>query len=315
MLELAWPWVAAALALPWLAARVLPRAAPVAAPLRVPFLDAARAWQRAGAGARPRLRLLLAALAWAALVAAACRPQWIGEPVGVPASGRSFLLVLDVSASMRAAVLSSELGVEVMRRTARTFVAQRAGDRVGLIVFGSKAYVQAPLTFDLHAVAGMIDETFIGLAGEGTALGDAIALGVGRLRAMQRDERVMLLLTDGSSTDGVVAVPDAARLARHHGVRVYAIGIGAPGQAVLRRGEGLDEPALKMIAAETGGRYFRADDGAALERIYAALDEHEPVARDERHTRPTAELYAWPLALALALALAAFGAGLREARR
>ncbi len=315
MLQFAWPLVALAIVLPWLVARFAPRAAPVATPLRVPFLRAARTWSQAGAGTRPRARYFLALAAWAALVAAACRPQWIGEPVGVPASGRSILLALDVSASMRQAALGSEMGLQVMRRTARAFVASRAGDRIGLIVFGSKAYVQAPLTFDLVAVAGMVDEAFIGLAGEGTALGDAIALGVARLRAMQRDARVMILLTDGSSTDGVMTVPDATRLARHHGVRVYAIGIGVAGAGGVRRqGEELDESVLKRVTAQTGGRYFHAGDGGALERIYEALERYEPTARDERHYRPSAELYAWPLGIALALTLATLAAGPRAAR-
>jgi Ca-activated chloride channel homolog len=316
MLQLAWPLAAAALVLPWLAARFAPQAAPVSLALRVPFLGEARAWAQAGGGLRPRARLLLALAAWAALVAAACRPQWLGEPVGVPASGRSLLLALDVSASMRNNVYNAGMGLEVMRRTAREFIAARTGDRIGLIVFGSKAYVQAPLTFDLEAVAGMVDEAFIGLAGDGTALGDAIALGVARLRAMPRDQRVMILLTDGAATDGVMTVEDATRLARHHGVRIYAIGIGdvwvggAP-----RRGEGLDEPALLRITGETGGRYFHVGDAGGLPRIYAALERYEPAARDERHYRPTGELYPWPLAGALALALAAFAAGWRERRR
>lgn len=314
MLEFAWPPAALALLLPFLAAALLPPAAPLGTPLRVPFLSQARAWQ-SEAGARPRVRSWLALAAYLLLAAAACRPQWVGEPIGVPSSGRSMLLALDVSASMRAAALGPEIGLEVMRRTAREFVAARRGDRIGLIVFGTKAYVQAPLTFDLHAVADMVEETFIGLAGEGTALGDAIALGVARLRAMQEDERVLILLTDGSSTDGVMTVPDAARLARHHGVRVYAIGIGDPGgQKLLRRGEGLDEPVLQEVAAVTGGKYFRAADAAALQGIYQALEGYEPAARDQQHYRPTAELYHWPLALALAFALAALMPGVREAR-
>lgn len=315
MLELAWPWAALAAVLPLLAARRLPRAAPLAVPLRVPFLEAARGWQRAASVARPRLRLVLAALAWIALVGAACRPQWVGEPVGVPASGRSMFLVVDVSASMRDAAMGSELGVDVMRRTARRFVEGRAGDRIGLVLFGTKPYVQAPLTFDLYAVAAMVEQSFVGLAGEGTALGDAIGLAVARLRAMPRDERVMVLLTDGSSTDGVLAVEDAARLARHHGVRVHAIGIGKPrtGQE-LRTGEGLDEEALKSVAQVTGGRYYRADDVAGLGAIYAAIDQQEPVAVEERTYRPTEEWYVWPLLAAVLLALGAFAAGWREAR-
>lgn len=312
MLEFAWPWAALALALPALAARFLAPAAPLGAPLRVPFFRQARDWQ-AEARARPRVRSWLALAAYALLVGAACRPQWVGEPVGVPASGRSMLLALDVSASMRAAALGPEIGLEVMRRTARQFVAARQGDRIGLIVFGTKAYVQAPLTFDLHAVSDMIEETFIGLAGEGTALGDAIALGVARLRAMQEDERVLVLLTDGSSTDGVMSVPDAARLARHHRVRVHAIGIGEPGSAkLLRRGEGLDEATLREVAAVTGGRYYRAGDAAGLAGIYRAIEALEPAAREERHYRPASELYAWPLALALAFALAALLPALKE---
>jgi Ca-activated chloride channel family protein len=315
MLQFAWPAVGLALLLPWLAARLLPPAAPLAAPLRVPFLREAHGWQRAAAGARPRLRSVLALAAWALLVAAACRPQWIGEPVGVPSSGRSLLLALDLSGSIRDISLGADSGPEILRRTARQFIAGRAGDRVGLVVFGSKAYVQAPPSFDLPALAGMVEESFIGLAGEGTALGDAIALGVARLRAMPREERVLVLLTDGASTEGVMQVPEAARLAQHHGVRVHAIGLGAPrSDGAPRPGEGLDEPALKSIAALTGGRYFRAGDAGALERIYETLGRQEPAVRDERRYRPAAELYAWPLALALVLALAALLAGLREAR-
>jgi Ca-activated chloride channel family protein len=313
MLQFAWPWAIAAVAMPLVAALVVPRAAPLSASLRVPFFEAARGWARAGRGARCNLRLVLSLAAWAMLVAAACRPQWLGEPIGVQASGRSMLLALDISASMRAAALGPEPGLWVMRRTAREFVATRAGDRIGLIVFGTKAYVQVPLTFDLHAVTEMIDQAYIGLAGEGTALGDAIALAVLRLRTMRTDERVLVLLTDGSSTDGVMSVPDAARLARHHRVRVYAIGIGDP-SVPLRRGEGLDEESLKRVAAQTGGRYFRASDAAAFAGVTHELERLEPTAHEERHYRRREELYLWPLGVALALALTAFLLDLRERR-
>jgi Ca-activated chloride channel family protein len=162
-----------------------PAAAPLASPLRVPFLREARDWQAAAGGARPRLRRSLALAAFAALVAAACRPQWVGDPIGVPASGRSMLLALDLSGSMRGVVAGTDVGLDAVRRTARRFIAGRTGDRIGLIVFGTRAHLQAPPTFDLRALAEMVDETFIGLAGEGTALGDAIALSVARLRTMQ----------------------------------------------------------------------------------------------------------------------------------
>jgi Ca-activated chloride channel family protein len=315
MLELAWPLAALALVLPWLAARFAPPAAPVTAPLKVPFLRAAQGWQRGAGRSRPRAWLILALAAWAALVAAACRPQWVGELESAPPSGRSLLLALDVSGSMGDPVHGAETGLEILRRTARAFIAGRVGDRVGLIVFGSRAHVQAPPSFDLQAIAAMVEETFIGLAGEGTALGDAIALGVARLRETPRAERVLILLTDGSSTEGAMTVPDAARLARHHGVRVHAVGIGVPGTPDgLRRGEGLDEPALREVAALTGGRYYRADDARALARIYEALEQQEPTTLATQRLRPRTELYSWPLGLALALALAAFLAGMREAK-
>ena len=297
-------------------ARLAPPAAPLAAPLRVPFLAAARRWQ-AKAGARTRARSALALAAWALLVAAACRPQWIGAPVAAPSSGRSMMLALDVSGSMSDPVPGGGLTFDVMARTARAFVAGRAGDRVGLIVFGSKAYVQAPLTFDLDAVGRMIDDTFIGLAGQGTAIGDAIALAVARLRAMPRDARVLVLITDGSNTEGALTVGQATRLARAYGVRVHAIGIGVPGGRNRQPGMGLDEPVLERVAAGTGGHYFRAGDRATLARVIAAIDREEPAARGARRVRPRTELYPWPLGAALALALAALGLGAAgaEARR
>jgi len=319
MLELAWPFLAAALALPWIVARLVPPAAPLAAPLRVPFLPAARGWQ-AKAGARRwqangGVRSALALAAWALLVLAACRPQWVGAPVAVPASGRSMLLALDVSGSMSDPVPGGGLSFDVMTRTARAFVAHREGDRVGLIVFGSKAYVQAPLTFDLGAVEKMVEETFIGLAGEGTAIGDAIALAVARLRAMPRDARVLVLITDGSNTEGALSVDEATRLARAYGVRVYAIGIGVPRSTGRQPGMGLDEPVLERVAVETGGHYFRAGDRAALARVYAGIDRAEPAAHEARRVRPSSELYAWPLGLAFLLALVALAAGAQFGER
>jgi Ca-activated chloride channel family protein len=302
MLQLAWPWAALALALPWLVARLLPPGAPLDTPLRVPFFHAAQRWQRAARGARVRLRSLLALAAWALLVVAACRPQWIGEPVGVPATGRSLLLALDLSGSIDAISMGSESGPELLRRTARQFIAGRAGDRVGLVVFGSQAHVQAPLSFDLPALGEMVGESFVGLAGHGTALGDAIALSVARLRAMAREERVLVLITDGSNTEGVMKMPEAALLARQHGVRVHAIGLGEPRNAQSGDGEGLDEQALKEVTALTGGLYFRAGDAKALERIYQTLGRHEPARSDTRHYRPAAELYPWLLGAALLVA-------------
>ena len=191
----------------------------------------------------------------------------------------------------------------VIRRTARDFILRRTGDRIGLVLFGSEPYVQAPLSFDLPAVARMADEVLIGVAGEGTALGDALALSVGRLRSLTDGTRVLILLTDGSNTSGIMTVREALVLARAHGVRVYTIGIGV---ANARPGEGLDEEVLLSIANTTGGQYFHAGNPAGLEKIYQELDQLEPMAESSSHHRIALALYHWPLAGALALTLLAF---------
>jgi Ca-activated chloride channel family protein len=326
VISLGLPWALLLLPLPFLVWRLVPPHHEPVPALRFPFFRriVRTAGAEPGPGAvvltRSRLQMGAAIAAWCLMVLALAQPERVGAPVEVNRSARDVVLAIDISGSMDARDFAApddenKQRLETVRDVVRTFVEGREGDRMALIVFGSKAYVQAPLTFDLRAVAEMVGETFIGLAGEGTALGDAIALGVARLRAMQRDERVLVLLTDGSSTDGTVTVEDAARLARLHGVRVHAIGIGTPrNDAELRPGEGLDENALKLVAAASGGQYFRAEHREALERIYEALERAEPTALDERHYRPSAELYAWPLAAALGLALLALGGGLRRRR-
>ena len=229
------------------------------------------------------------------------RPQWISEPVGSPVSGRSVLLAIDVSASMRQASLGTELAINVVRRTAQTFIAQRAGDQIGLVLFGSRPYLQAPLSFDARAVSEMVNEASIGLAGEGTALGDAIGLAITRLKGRHHAQRVLVLLTDGANTGGELMPLEAAELAKHHGVRIYTIGVGAVTNATA--GEGLDEPTLTAISDLTGGRYFFAGDDKALDQIYRELDQLEPIAQHDERLRPAADVYFYPVAAAWLLAL------------
>jgi len=313
-IEFAWPWLFAALPLPLLAL-LLPRAPSTEpATLRFPFYAALRDNLQTHTGQRSRLRLALATAAWLLLVLAAARPQLIGESVHLPVSGRSLMLAVDISGSMqnedmqiRGRQLSRLTAVKVV---AGDFIEQRKGDRIGLILFGDEAYLQTPLTFDRQTVRTLLDEAQIGLAGQQTAIGDAIGLAIKRLRKEPAKNRVLILLTDGANTAGNVDPLKAADLAAREGVRIYTIGIGS-GETVMQTPFGprrvatgdLDEDNLKAIAEKTGGRYFRARDTAQLAQIYDLLDRIEPVSEDEQTWRPVDELYIWPLGSALLLSV------------
>jgi Ca-activated chloride channel family protein len=318
VIEFDWPWLFLLLPLPWLVGRLLPAVeGGEEAPLRVPEL-APFASRVAGQGKRfspPRLQQWLALLAWALLVSAAARPLWVGEALELPVSGRDLMLAVDLSGSMEAEdfliqgrTINRLLATQVV---AGDFIERRVGDRIGLILFGRHAYLQAPLTFDRKTVHTLLDEAAIGLAGKETAIGDAIGLAVKRLRAQKEGSRVLILLTDGANTAGEVDPLKAAELAAAAGLKIYTIGIGADEMQVhslfgtrrVNPSRELDEKSLKAIAAATGGRYFRARDTGELSRIYALLDQLEPVARERQLYRPKQALYIWPLAAALLLAV------------
>lgn len=314
MLTLEWPWVLTALPLPLLVQRLLPPARPrPGRALHLPFYRELAALESGGGGVT-RTRRLLAALAWGLLVLAAARPQWLGEPINLPISGRDLMLAVDVSGSMQQQdyVLDRQRvsRLEVVKAVAGRFIERREGDRLGLILFGSRAYLQTPLTYDRKTVQQLLGEAVIGLAGRETAVGDAIALAVKRLREQPEDNRVLILLTDGANTAGNIAPLDAARLAAQARVRIYTIGIGG-GEVGVRTPFGtltqlsgdLDPESLKAIAGETGGRYFQATSTAQLEKVYTDLDRLEPSVRDSRTYRPMAALYDWPAGLALVIAL------------
>lgn len=318
MIAFEWPWLLLALPLPWLVRYFLQPAATQEAALWVPFLE------DFGAGESDRpLRILnwvlwLAVLAWCLLILAAMRPQWLGEVVDIPITGRDLMLAVDLSGSMQEQdfVLKGE---QVDRLTATKWVAgdfieRRIGDRIGLILFGERAYLQAPLTFDRETVKTLLNEAVIGLAGKATAIGDAIGLAVKRLRDRDEANRVLVLLTDGANTTGRMEPVEAARLAASQGLKIYTIGVGADemlvrdlfGMRKLNPSAELDEEALKTIAEVTEGRYFRARDTSELEEIYHLLDELEPIAEDAKPFRPRQALYYWPLAGALAIAALLF---------
>ncbi len=315
MFEFAWPWVFALLPLPWLLRFVLPVADSGEAALKVSFLNELEGL--AGRRARAHLpgwrRQLPFVTLWLLLLFAAARPQWLGDPLPVAASGRDLLVAVDVSGSMDYPDMvwqSDEVSrLTLVKRLLGDFLEHRQGDRVGLILFGSQAYLQAPLTFDRKTVRVWLDEARIGIAGKNTAIGDAIGLALKRLRSRPAQSRVLILVTDGANNAGQIDPATAARLAAGEGVKIYPIGIGAdPDKGAtsilgLNPSLDLDEPALREIAEITGGQYFRARDGAQLEKIGQALDTLEPVTQQPTQARATLALYHWPLAMAMLLSV------------
>ena len=314
MIHFAWPWLLTALPLPLLIRWLLPaHSAMQQSALKVPFLDDFSVAQTAQLTQTRPWPLWLAAAAWLLLLIACARPQWLGEPIEQAISGRDLMLAVDLSGSME----EQDFFINkkpVDRLTASKWVAgdfinRRVGDRIGLILFGTQAYLQTPLTFDRKTVLTLLNESVIGLAGENTAIGDAIGLAVKRLKNQPANNRVLILMTDGANTAGEISPLKAAELAASNHLKIYTIGIGADemivrsffGNRKVNPSRDLDENTLVKIAESTGGRYFRARNADELNNIYLLLDKLEPVEKDKQYFRPRSELYFWPLSLALSL--------------
>ncbi|MGH8233470.1 MAG: vWA domain-containing protein [Rhodanobacteraceae bacterium] len=297
------------LPLPWLIWKFLPPATPGVAlylPQRVALASTATGIRTS------RWRTGVALLAWLLVVSAAARPQQPATPQAMHHTGRALMLAVDCSGSM--AIEDMRFGDRAISRFAAVkaiaarFIANRSGDDVGLVLFGTHAYLLTPMTFDVDTVAKQMDGAAIGLAGRETAIGDAIVLAVKHLVELPARARVLVLLTDGVNTAGNVMPLDAAKLARSAGVRIYTIGVGSNSQAISVFGMQLPAPdndldvnVLKQIANETGGRFFRAADGDQLAAAYRTIDTLEPLAEGKSLLRPNREWYPWPLGLALLL--------------
>ncbi len=312
--EFAWPWLFLTLPLPLLVYLFTPAAkhqSPAA--LLFPHAGAVTSLQYSGRSSRNRLFRLLAVVAWSMLVVAAARPQWIGESVQLPVSGRSLMLAVDISGSMTTEdMLINNQAVPrliAVKAVAGDFISKREGDYLGLILFGKKAYLQSPLSYDRNTLRILLNESAVGLAGKETAIGDAIGLAVKRLRKQTEENRVLVLLTDGANTAGSIDPLKAADLAARDKIRIYTIGVGGDGARIRGLfglqigGNDLDERSLQIIADKTGGRYFRARNLHELEQIYRLLDDIEPVSDETQNFRPVRELYHWPLAAALLLTM------------
>ena len=312
MIEWLWPWAFAALPLPWLVRGLTARHSRQQPALAVPSMEdfAAVTQAERSQAASSAWRLLALCVAWALLLAALARPQLTGDPVNLPTTGRDLMLAVDISGSMATEDMEVDGDfverLTVVKAVIANFAQARVGDRIGLVLFGTNAYLQAPLTFDVKSVNRLLIEAPVGIAGGKTAIGDAIGLAVKRLRMRPQDEKILILLTDGANNVGEVEPKVAAELAARDSIRIYTIGVGAdemrmPG--LLGRISGrmtnpsadLDEDTLQAIADATGGRYFRARDPRTLIEIYALIDQLEPVEQEAEIFRPVQALYFWPL--------------------
>ncbi|RUO68945.1 vWA domain-containing protein [Idiomarina ramblicola] len=311
MFEFAWPWMFCLLPLPFLIWKWVPAVQKNSSAIRIPSTyGLVNTGQSTG---KRRLLLLLMSLCWLLLVTSVARPQWLGEPLTVRAEGREIMLAVDLSGSMEIADMQldgrSVDRLTMVKHVLSDFIERREGDRLGLILFADTAYLQTPMTYDRNTVKQMLNESVLGLVGERTAIGDAIALSVKRFRSDEESNRVLVLLTDGQNTAGNLTPDQALELAQAYDVTIYPIAVGAEevvvdsffGQRRVNPSRDLDVPLMQSIAEKTEGKYFRARSTDELEDIYQRLDQLEPIAGDPQQLRPQVSLFYWPLAISFLL--------------
>ncbi|NQY01715.1 MAG: VWA domain-containing protein [Halieaceae bacterium] len=308
MIELAHPWLLLLLPLPLLM-RLLPPYRESRDSVKVPFFNrlVSLSQRRPETGAmilrRNRLQKALVSLMWLALVVAACKPQWVGAPIEQQKSGRDLMIAVDLSGSMEEQDFTLPDGSAVDRLEAVKYVLaelahQRPSDRLGLIVFGSAAYLQAPFTDD-HAVwSSLLAQTEIGMAGQSTVFGDAIGLAIKLFIEGDSDNRVLIILTDGNDTGSTVPPVDAAKVAATHDIRIHTIAVGDP--AAVGE-EALDLKTLARVAELTGGQDFQALDRDQLEQVYSAIAALEPAQYETVSFRPRQSLHWVPVGIAVCL--------------
>lgn len=252
------------------------------------------------------------------LVIAAARPQWVSEPIPMRSESRDIMLIMDISNSMLEpdfAIGNRRINrLSAVKKTASDFIDKRTDDRIGLILFGTQAYLQAPLTYDKKSVQDILWSMDAGMAGNSTSIGDAIGLALKNIKDDDKKEKILVLLTDGENNDGSLSMPEAINLAKNENVKIYTIGVGAEasfidsffGMQIGFGNSGLDEASLKQLAQDTQGRYFRAKDTQSLQQIYNAIDKLEPSENNEQFSVETKELFYIPLLLAAILAFIMF---------
>lgn len=318
MWQLEYPWLLLLLPLPWFGYRYLPDYREARSAVRVPFFAAmsrAVGESPSQAGTRSnRWQLALNLGVWVLLLLAAARPVYMEKPIERQQPVRDLMLAIDLSQSMETTDFTDASGHRINRLAAvkevvHGFIDKRKEDRLGLIVFGSAAYPQTPLTLDHASLSLLLDDTGIGMAGPNTAIGDAIGLSLKLLDQANEPEKVVILLTDGNDTSSAITPDHAAQMAAAKGVVIHTIGIGDPAAQGESR---VNLQGLQQIASATGGKFFRAEDRAALNQVYDTLDTLTPHQVKSLSHQPKKDLFWWPLGAAVVLlALYHLGAWLR----
>lgn len=321
MIVLAYPWFLLIAFLPFIIHKFFP---PVKGlygdALKVPFLkDIVRInnlsgslWKSPLIGREKSKRWFLLYLVWLLLTVAASRPQIVSDPMPLKNYGRNIFMVTDISNSMQTPDFSYQ-GKRIDRLTAikiaaSNFIRERRNDRIGLILFGTRAYLQSPATFDKQAVLDILLSADAGMAGNSTAIGDAVGLALKTLRAEQSSDsgKIIILLTDGENNDGSLSMPEVIKIAKTENVKIYTIGIGSENQIIdtffgirIPQTDAIDETDLRQLANETKGNYFRASDTKGLQQIYQEIDSLEPSLNEDRFVQERKDLFFYPLALGL----------------
>jgi len=305
-MSFAWPWLALLAPLLWL----LPKKKnnPSSGALNHPYLMSLSQQTELSTGSKNRAALLLH-LIWLFLVIALMRPQWIGEPIPNKHAGRSIFLSVDLSESMLKQDMQwnnrSIERYQAVQAVVGEFVEKRNKDFIGLVVFGSFAEIQSPLTPDTLAVRDIINDLRPGMAGGSTAIGDGLALAVKQLRESESEDKVIILLSDGENRTGDVTPEQATEIAIQSGIKVYTIGFAGTQRSsvfnLMGGGSEVDERTLKEIADKTEGNYYRAKSTKDLKDVFDHISKLETTEREEREVRMIKEFYWLPLLLSLLL--------------
>lgn len=312
-IEFVWWWALILLPLPLLVYKLLPRESQQAE-IKLAYLPDNTHSNKP----KQKLQKTLSIAIWTLLIIACARPVWFGDPIEFQPKYRDLMLVVDLSGSMQKEDMNLDGEftdrLTAVKKVLSDFVAKRKGDRLGVVLFGDHAYLQTPLTADRQAVIQQINQTVIGLVGQSTAMGDGIGLGTKTFVDSNAPQRVMVLLSDGGNTAGVLDPIEAAEIAKKYNATIYTVGVGA-GEMMVKEffmtrkvdtAADLDEKTLTRIAEVTGGQYFRARDTEQLENIYETINQLEPVSSDTQTWRPQSEWFRYPLSAALGLSVLLF---------
>ncbi len=311
MIDLAFPWALLLLPAPLLIWRWIPPYRERTLALRFPFfrriVQAVDVEPRPGSIVLTRrwLQMAVAILVWVLLTIALARPERVSEPIELTKAARDVVIAIDISGSMDKRDFVAEDGtpsqrLEAVKRVVGRFIKARAGDRVSLIVFGSKAFVQAPFTEDLTTVRKLLEQTEVGMAGPHTVIGDAIGLAIRTFEASEIQQRLLILLSDGADTGSRMSPVNAAEIAAQNGVEIFTVGVGNPKVAGENQ---VDLTVLQDIATRTNGRFFFADNEAGLAAVYERIDAMSPRNVESLTFRERTPLGHWPLVAAAILAL------------